>query len=194
MFNGHRLRISISADGKRIVALQPTMSRIGGIGPAAIYSGNADEQFELQSDSQPPESMFGVFQTSDGDILLPGSRGVYQFVGQTEQERKTQVFIKGLFGGLLPSSSGKAFVKLTEKGFPVIATGSSTAFNPKDDSFLVLNRGEIRRISRTAESKYAAGEVKDLQWKDSAILAAGGEIAIIARGDGNDLGHRRHDV
>lgn len=184
MFNGHRLRISISADGKRIVALQPTMSRIGGIGPAAIYSGTADEQFELQSDSQPPESMFGVYQTSAGDILLPGSRGIYQFVGQTEQERKTQVFIKGLFGGLVPSSSGKAFVKLTEKGFPVIASGSSTAFNPKDDSFLVLNKGELLRISRTAESKYAAGEVKDLQWKESAILAAGGDIAILAREDG----------
>lgn len=187
VFNGHRLRISISTDGKRILALQPTMSRIGGLGPAAIYGGHADEQYELQSESQPPEAMFGIFQTTNGDILLPGARGVYQFVGQSEQERRTQVFIKGLFGGLVPSSAGKAFNNLSEKGFPSIATGSSVAFNPKDSSFLALNKGEIRRITRTTEGKYAAGEEKDLQWKDSAILATGGDIAIIARGDGTTL-------
>ena len=184
---GHRLRISISSDGKRILALQPTMSRIGGTGPPAIYSGNAEEQFELQSDSQPPESMYAVFQTNDGDVLLPGARGIYQFVGQSEQERKTQVFIKGLFGGLLPSSSGKAFNNLSEKGSPQIPNGSSVAFNSNDNSFLVLNKGEIRRISRTVEGKYSAGEVKNLQWDDSAILAVAGEIAIIARGNGTAI-------
>ncbi len=183
VFSGHRFRISVSNDGQRILALQPTIGRFG-VGPSTILSGKADEQFELQPESQTPESMFGIFQTADGDVVLPGSRGVYRFVGQTEQERKAQTFIKGIFGGLLSSSSTKAFENLTEKGFPVIAAGSSVAFNPTDNSFLALNAGEIRRINRTAEGKYVAGETRDLQWKESAILAVGGHIAIIARADG----------
>ena len=184
VFSGHRFRVSVSSDGKRILALQPTMSRVGGTGPSTILNGNADEQFELQPESQTPESMFGIFQTTDGDVLLPGSRGVYRFVGQTDQERKAQTFIKGIFGGLLSSSSAKAFENLSEKGFPVIAAGSSVAFNPTDSSFLALNAGEIRRINRTAEGKYVADETRDLQWKESAILAVGGNVAIIARADG----------
>lgn len=184
VFSGHRLRISVSADGQRIVALQPSMNRIGRPGPANIVSGTADEKFELQTDSQPPESMLGIYQTAEGNVLLPGPRGIYKFVGQTEQERKTQVFIKGLFGGLLPASSGKAFAKLTDKSFPALAGGSSVAFNPQDESFLVLNNGEIRRINKLADGQYAAGESKNLNWNDSALLAAGGSIAIISRGDG----------
>ena len=184
VFSGHRFRISVSSDGKRIMALQPTMSRVGGIGPSTILDGNVDEQFELQTESQTPESMFGIFQTTDGDVILPGTRGVYRFVGQTDQERKAQTFIKGIFGGLLSSSSAKAFENLTEKGFPAIAAGSSVAFNPSDNSFMALNAGELRRINRTAEGKYVAGETRDLQWKESAILAVGGQIAIIARADG----------
>ncbi len=187
VFSGHRFRISVSHDGQRILALQPTMSQFGGIGPATILSGSAEEQFELQPESQTPEPMFGVFQTAEGDVLLPGSRGVYRFVGQTDQERKAQIFIKGLFGGLLSSSSSKAFENLTEKGFPAIATGSSVAFNPTDNSFVALNAGELRRIRRTAEGKYEAGETKDLQWKESAIVAAGGQLILIARGDGRVL-------
>lgn len=184
VFSGHRFRVSVSSDGKRILALQPTMSRVGGIGPSTILSGNADEQFELQPEPQTPEPMFGIFQTADGDVLLPGSRGVYRFVGQTDLERKAQTYFKGFLGGLLSSSSSKAFENLAEKGFPTIAAGSSVAFNPTDDSFLALSGGELRRISRTAEGKYVAGETKDLQWKESAILAAGGNIALIARADG----------
>ena len=187
VFSGHRFRISVSSDGKRIMALQPTMSRVGGIGPSTILDGNVDEKFELQAESQTPESMFGIFQTTDGDVILPGSRGIYRFVGQTDQERKAQTFIKGIFGGLLSSSSAKAFENLTEKGFPAIAAGSSVAFNPSDNSFLALNAGELRRINRTADGKYVAGETRDLQWKESAILAGGGNIAIIARADGKVL-------
>ena len=185
VFSGHRFRISVSHDGQRILALQPTMGRFG-VGPSTILSGNADEQFELQLEPQTPESMFGIFQTADGDIVLPGSRGIYRFVGQTDQERKAQTFIKSIFGGLLSSSSSssRAFENLTEKGFPAIAAGSSVAFNPTDSSFVALNAGELRRINRTAEGKYVAGETMDLQWKESAILAVGGPIGIIARADG----------
>ncbi|MBC7966470.1 MAG: ABC transporter permease subunit [Fuerstia sp.] len=182
-FSGHRLRISVSNDGKRILALQPTIGRFG-VGPATILSGNADEQFELQAESQTPEAMFGIFQTSDGDVILPGSRGIYRFVGQTQQERKVQTYFKGILGGLMPSVPTKAFENLTEKGFPPIAADSSVAFNPTDNSLLALHTGEIRRIDRTADGKYAAGETKDLQWKESAILAVGGKIALIARADG----------
>ena len=188
VFSGHRLRISVSADGKRILALQPAMSRGGGMGgPSTIMAGNAEEQCELQSESQTPESIFGIFQNADGDVILPGSRGVYRFVGQTDQERKTQVFIKSIFGSLLSSSSSKAFENLTEKNFPAIAAGSSVAFNRTDNSFLALNAGELRRINRTVDGKYAAGESKDLQWKESAILTVGGNIALIAREDGKAI-------
>ncbi len=184
VFSGHRFRISVSHDGQRILALQPTMSQFGGIGPSTVLSGNADEQFELQPESQTPESMFGIFQTADGDVILPGLRGVYRFVGQTDQERKAQTFIKGIFGGLLSSSSGKAFENLTAKGFPAIAAGSSVAFNPTDNSFAALHAGELRRIGRTADGRYEAGETKNLQWNETAILAAGGHLVLIARGDG----------
>ena len=186
VFSGHRFRVSVSADGKHIWALQPAMSRRG-TGPSTILNGNAEERFELQSESQTPESMFGIFQTAEGDVILPGERGIYRFVGQTEQERKAQVFIKGIFGGLLSSSSSKAFENLTEKGFPAIVASTSVAFNQTDNSFLALNAGELRRINRTADGKYAAGETKDLQWKESAILAVGGDLAIIAREDGKAI-------
>ncbi|MDA1231142.1 MAG: ABC transporter permease subunit, partial [Planctomycetota bacterium] len=184
VFSGHRFRISVSANGKRILALQPTMSRVGGVGSSQILSGNAEEQFELQPEPQTPEAMFGVFQTAGDDIILPGSRGIYRFAGLTEKERKAQTFYKDFLGGLLSSSSSKAFESLTDKSFPVIAVGSSVAFNPANDAFLTINEGKIRRIERTTEGKYTAGEIKDLEWKESAVLATGGILAIIGRADG----------
>ncbi len=187
VFSGHRFRISVSGDGKRILALQPTMSRVGGVGPSTILSGNAEEQFELQPEPASPESMFGVFQTANGDVILPGSRGIYRFAGQTEKERKAQTFYKDFLGGLFSSSSTKAFESLTEKDFPTIAGGSSVAFNPMDSSILSLNDGNIHRFKRTEEGKYTAADTKDLTWTESALLASGGSLALIARADGKIL-------
>ena len=184
VFSGHRFRISVSADGRRILALQPTMSRVGGVGPSTILSGNAEEQFELQPEPAAPESMFGVFQNANGEVILPGSRGIYRFAGQTEQERKAQTFYKDFLGGLFSSSSTKAFENLTEKDFPTIAAGSSVTFNPMDSSFLSLHDGTIHRFNRTEEGKYIAGDTKELEWKESALLASGGSVALIARADG----------
>jgi hypothetical protein len=187
IFSGHRFRISVSSDGQRILALQPTMSRVGGIGPSTILSGNAEEQFELQPEPAAPESMFGVFQTANGDVILPGSRGIYRFAGQTEKERKAQTFYKDFLGGLFSSSSTKAFENLTEKDFPTIAAGSSVAFNLTDSSIFSLNDGEIHRFNRTDEGKYNVANTKDLEWKESALLAVGGNSALIARADGKVL-------
>ncbi len=186
-FSGHRFRVSVSQDGQRILALQPTLSRMGGIGPAMILSGRENEKYELQPELKTPESMFGIFQTSDGEVILPGPSGIYRFIGQTEQERKAQTYLGGIFGGLLSSSSNKAFEKLTEKDFPAIAAESSVAFNLTDAGLMALNEGELRRIDRTADGKYTAGNFKDLQWKEPAILSVGGNLLLIARGDGKVL-------
>ncbi len=187
VFSRHRSRISVSADGQRILALQPTMSRVGGVGPSTILSGNAEEQFELQPEPAAPESLFGVFQTANGDVILPGSRGIYRFAGQTEKERKAQTFYKDFLGGLFSSSSTKAFESLTDKDFPTIAGGSSVTFNPLDSSILSLNDGKIHRFTRTEEGKYTVADTKDLEWTDSALLASGGSFALIARADGKLL-------
>ncbi len=184
VFSGHRFRISVSADGQRILALQPTMSRLGGIGPSTILRGSAEEQFELQPEPAAPESMFGVFQTTNGDVILPGSRGIYRFAGQTEKERKAQTFYKDFLGGMFSSSSTKAFESLTEKDFPTIAAGASVAFNPADSSILSLSDGEIHRFNRSDDGKYNAADTKDFEWNESALLAAGGNLALIARADG----------
>jgi len=187
VFSGHRFRISVSSDGKRILALQPTMSRVGGVGPSTILSGNAEEKFELQPEPAAPESMFGVFQTANGDVILPGSRGIYRFAGQTENERKAQTFYKDFLGGILSSSSSKAFENLTDKDFPAIAAGSSVSFNPADSSILSLHDGKMHRFNRTEEGKYTAAETKNFEWQESALLAVGGNNALIAREDGKIL-------
>jgi len=187
VFSGNRFRVSVSHDGQQILALQPTLSRMGGIGPSMVLSGHAAEEYELQPELQTPESMFGIFQTPEGEAILPGTRGVYRFVGQTEQERKAQTFFKSILGGLLSSTSKTAFETLTEKDFPLITTGSSVAFNPTNSNLVALNAGEIRRIDRTADGKYVAGVSKDLQWKESAILAIGANLLVIARADGKVL-------
>jgi WD40 repeat protein len=188
VFSGHRFRISVSSDGKRILALQPTMGRAGGVGPTTILSGNAEEQFELQPEPAAPESMFGVFQTANGDVILPGSRGIYRFAGQTEKERKAQTFYKDFLGGIFSSSSsGKAFESLTDKDFPLIAAGSSVAFNSQDNSILSLHEGKVQRFSRTTEGKYVAAGTKDFEWTESALIAVGGYSALIAREDGTVL-------
>lgn len=184
VFSGNRFRISISDDGQRILALQPSLNRVNGIGPAMIVSGNAAEKYELQPELQTPESTFGIYQTKQDEVILPGMRGVYKFVGQTDQERKTQTFFKGLLGGLLSSSSNKAFETLTAKDFAPIPAGASVAFNQFNSNLTVLNEGELRQLERTEDGKYAAGQTKNMDWKDPALLAAGGNLLVVARADG----------
>lgn len=180
-----RTRPVVSPDGQKIASLQPEFSRFGGASPASLVTGEKDSNFSRVVEAIAPDSVFAVFQTSDGKYILPGTRGVYRFVGVSEQARKSQAFLQGLFGGLLPSNSSKAFETLTAPDMESIRGDASVTFNHTDNSIAVWNNGKLSKLIYTEDGKYAAGPAKEFEPRQAAIIAAEGQFILCAKADGS---------
>ncbi len=186
MRSGLRIHPVASPDGAKIIALQPEFSRFGGAAPATLVTGHKENNYAREVESAAPEPVFGVFQTRSGDIILPGTRGVYQFAGVSDQTRKFQEFSRGYLGGLF-SSSSKAFETLTTKEMETIRGDASVAFNPVDDSLVIWNNGKLLKLVRKEDGKYEPGPTREFEKKQSAIVATGGDFILCALADGQIL-------
>ncbi len=110
-------------------------------GPATLVSGNAEGNFEQQVEGTTPDGVLGLFVDSKGRILLPGRKAVYQFIGQSEKEKKNEQFIKNLFGGMIKPDSKKAFVEIQASELPGWTASAVCSFDPSDNTFVILDQG-----------------------------------------------------
>jgi hypothetical protein len=186
--SGLRARIVATPDGERIYSLQPEFSRFGGVAPATLVSGDRENDYHREVEAASPEPVFAAFMTRDGQIILPGVRGIHKYVGVSEQVKKWQAFLKGPLGGLLPmSTSARGFEILTPKEMPTLSRDAVVAFNPSDDSLAFWDNGSLSTWNRNEDGKYSIGVQRTFEEKQSAVIATGGDFVLSALADGRVL-------
>lgn len=179
MLSGTRFRPVYDPQSERILALQAELSRFGGPGPGTIVSGTADGNWEREIEATTPDAVLGLFVDSSGRVLLPGRRAIYQFVGQSDQQKQAQQFLGNMLGGLLRSSKS-AFTELQPKDMPQLSPTAVAAMDPIRNSLVLFDKGVVYRMDPGEEGKYVAGPSRDLQTTESAVIAAGGKFILIA--------------
>lgn len=187
MSSGTRFRLMYDASQTRILALQAQPSRFGGAAPASIVSGTAERNWEREVAGQTPEPVFGLFLDSSGRVILPGRRGIYEFLGQSEAQTQAQQFFRNMFG-LLPGAAGaKNFRELQPEPLPDWAPGAVAALDPRHDSLIIFSQGTVYRLDRTADGKYGQGPSRSLNTTETAAVAVAGTHILLALGDGRIL-------
>ena len=151
-------------------------------------SGDRENNYLREDEATSPEPVFAMFMTKDGQIILPGVRGVHKFAGASDQAKKWRAFLKGPLGGILPMSPASGgFETLTPKDIQPLSREAVVAFNRRDDSLAFWDHGKVSTWNRTAEGKYSMGTVGEFEDKQSAVIATGGEFVLCALADGKVL-------
>ena len=181
---GMRPRVVATPDGSRIYSLEAGFSRASGATSATLLSGLKDSNYQRESEGGTAEPVFGVFLANNGDIILPGTRSVSKFVGLTDKEKQSRAFLNRFLGGLVPTSSSKAFESLTPATLPTIRADAAVAFNRSDDSLVIREKGKLMTLVRSADGQYDIGATRDFVDEQSAVIAAGGKFVLMATADG----------
>ena len=181
---GMRPRVVATPDGSQIYSLEPGFSRASGANSATLLSGLKENNYQRESEGGTSEPVFGIFMANNGDIILPGTRSVSKFVGLTDKEKQSRVFLNRFLGGLVPMSSSKAFESLTPTTMPAIRADAAVAFNHGDDSLVIRDNGKLMTLIRSEDGKYDIGTTRDFDDKQAAVIASGGKFVLMATADG----------
>ena len=92
--------------------------------------------------------------------------------------------LKRFLGGLVPTSSSKAFETLTPKTLPAIRADAAVAFNRSDDSLVFRDDGKLTTLIRSADGRYDIGTTRNFDDRQSAVIATGGQFVLTAMADG----------
>ncbi len=164
--------------------MEAGFSRASGANSATLLSGLKESNYQRESEGGTAEPVFGVFMANNGDIILPGTRSVSKFVGLTDKEQQSRVFLNRFLGGLVPTSSSKAFESLTPTTMPAIRADAAVAFNHGDDSLVIRDNGKLMTLIRSEDGKYDIGTTRDFDDKQAAVIASGGKFVLMATADG----------
>ena len=179
-----RPRVVATPDGSRVFSLDANLSMAGGATSATLLSGLKDSSYQRESEGGTAEPVFGAFMASNGDIILPGTRSVSRFVGLSDKDKQSRAFLNRFLGGLVPTSSSRAFESLTPKTMTAIRADAAVAFNRSDDSLVIRDNGKLMTLIRSADGKYDIGTTRDFEDRQSAVIASGGKFVLMAMADG----------
>jgi ABC-type transport system involved in multi-copper enzyme maturation permease subunit len=181
---GLRQRLVASDDGTRLIGIQGETSRFGDAAPATLFSGEQDNNFIREVETTTPEPVFAVFRSKDGHTILPGMRSVYQYVGISEQARKTQAFLQNTPLRIFAGPPARAFEILTSRDAKPLRADAAVAFNLSNDSLVFWDNGTMSTLIRSEDGKYAVGETRVFEKQQPAVIATGGEFILCALADG----------
>lgn len=183
-FKGIRPRIVTNVDGSKLVAVQSETSRFGDAAPGTLFTGAKDNDYIREVETTTPEPVFAVFVNKDGQMILPGTRSVYQFIGVSDQVKKTQAFFQRMPFGLFNAPPTQAFEILASREAKPLRGDAAVAFNLSNDSLVYWNHGTLSVQNRLADGKYVDGATRTFAPPQSAIIATGGEFVLSAAADG----------
>lgn len=172
------------AANKRILALQFGGSRFGGIGAPELVTGYADDAWERTSLGRLPQMVKEVFIDTDGRILLASKNAVYEYIGQTDRQKKQADFIGGMTGGLF--GGGKAFREIQEGKFPDLGDNFAATLHTQSNAFYLYGNGNLVCLTPAGEEgQYTISKTVELDSTEPGVLAATGNICILALKDGS---------
>ena len=165
----------------RILAVQQTRSRFGGMGSSQLVAGFADDDWERVSLAQLPEFVPTVLIGGDGRIILPGRNDVYRFLGQSEMARQQSEFLSRISGGFL-GGGGKAFETIPLEGLPERTEDFAAALNPATNNIWLFTDGMLQRLDAEDDGSYSVGPSREFDTEDGpAVLTAAGDYVLLAR-------------
>lgn len=167
----------------RILALQWSASRFGGLGSPELVAGTAADGWERVPLGRVPDVAVAVLVSSAGRVLLPCVDKIYEYTGQTEQERRRSDFLGNITGGLLGGASN-GFREVQPAEMPDLGTEAAAAIVPDTDDLLLYGDGVLHRLVSAENGQYTLAASRDLETSGAAVLAVGKQSGIIALGDG----------
>ncbi|MCP4508273.1 MAG: hypothetical protein GY826_18020, partial [Fuerstiella sp.] len=171
---------------EQIYALQLTQSRFGGVGAPQLVTGYADDDWERVALGRLSEVATTVLIGNDGRVIIPSSRRIYRYVGQTDQEQRRADFLGNITGGLL-SGAGKAFQEVQPKNMPDLGEDLAAALNPVSNELLLFGEGQLHRLTVEEDGTYSLSQSRDLNTDSTAVLDVAGGHAVLALGSGRIL-------
>ncbi|MEQ9406316.1 MAG: ABC transporter permease subunit [Fuerstiella sp.] len=170
----------------RILALQLSASRFGGLGAPQLVAGSAAQDWVRQPQGRVPDAAPAVLVTGDGRVLLPTRQAIYQFNGQSDQERRRSDFLGTITGGLI-SGASKAFEEVNSKKMPALGDDFVASLCPVSDVLLMYSEGKLHRLIPTDEGRYVPEQSRDLGSPDAGVIAAADPYSILGLADGRLL-------
>jgi hypothetical protein len=169
----------------RILAVQQTVSRFGGMGSSQLVTGSADDDWERIPLAQLPEFVPTVLVGNDGRIILPGRNNIYQFVGQSEKARQQAEFLSRISGGFL-GGGAKAFEEIPLEGLPERADDFVAAINPLTNNIWLFSDRTLQRLDVADDGKYFVGPSREFDSRDgAAVLTVAGNHVLLGRPSGD---------
>ena len=172
--------------GDRILALQVAQSRFGGMGVPELVMGSADDDWERTSLGRVPDVVSTILIGNDGRIILPSADKLYEFIGQTQQEKRQTDFLGGITGGLLGRGS-KAFREVQPKGMPDLDDHFAAAIDRVSNNLLLFGKGQLHELKALEDGTYSPGRSRNFETDDSGLLAVAADHAILGLADGRVL-------
>ena len=185
MFAGVRYRPSWDEKNQRLLTVEKRMSPFGGAARGTVFSGIEADEWERVNEGETPGPVSDLFIDSDNRVLLPGRRGIYQFVGMDEKERKTKEFWNNMVGNVFPASAGKAFAEVPVKDMPRLPPRFETVFDAATDDIFFYGDGEVHHVARQKDGSYAFAKSRDLETEEQAVFTVAGDYVVLALGDGS---------
>ncbi len=182
MAGNRRFSLVFDPATQQILALQATQGRFGGMVAPELIAGSADDDWERISLGRAPEIVDSVLIDNAGRILLPADGAIYEYIGQTDQQKKQSGFLGNISGGLL--GGGKAFHPLKVNDYPKLGETNSSALNHTTNQILIFSEGVLYRLDPTEDGGYSLAKSVNLETEKQAILAAAGKHCILGLGDG----------
>lgn len=182
--SGIRFAPIYDPNGQRILALQQSQARFGGLGSSELIAGRAEDDWERVSLGQIPEFVSTILTGPDGRILLPGRSAIYEF-----QPDATAVVPSGLLrnlAGRLFGSQDRGFDKMPASDFPEVQDQFSVAATPDLSRVFYFSGGTLTALlwQNDEWSKRTTREFTD---DLSAVLAAGPDHIMLGTSDGRLL-------
>lgn len=170
------------ASEDRLLALQPSAGRFSGVGPPILVAGYRDSDWERESLGRLPDMVDAIHQDSQGRVVLPGRKAVYEFVGQTDKQQKRADFLNDITGGFL--GGGRAFREIQSDEMPDLGDGFATAMHAGTDDLYMLGNGLLCRLARDEDGTYRVAGRVELTSDERGLVAAGGNVCLVAQRGG----------
>lgn len=185
VFAATRFRPVHDPANQRLLAVEQSASRFGGVGRGRVVIGYEADDWDREPQGDAPDVLAGLFLDPGGRVILLGRDGVYEFVGQTDTERKTREFFDNLLGGLVSTTNRNAYRKISGSDVPRWETDFTAAMDKETGALFVYSGGTVHRLDLTDDDTYSLAESRDLETDEHAVLSAGGGKVTIALGDGS---------
>ncbi|MFO0427725.1 MAG: ABC transporter permease [Planctomyces sp.] len=183
LFAGTKMRPVYDSVSDRILLLQPEPNRFLG-GAPTLVSGTSEGSWEREVEGLAPESILAMAIDSESRVILAGRRGVYEFRGQSPEQKKAQKYIGGIFGRLMTSSVKDAFPSRVEGRLPSWTAEAIATMNTTGNALFILDQGVLHRIDRTADGLWKHGPSHDIGIRQPATMISSATSVMIASEDG----------